>query len=138
MAIIQVTFETISDESASNGDFADHGFIHPETEERHSCATERALTLREAREGVFQWPSIRAALAYCRAQAGDRERPVGQVDERPVGQVDDRVSATFYGTYDPDQTDEMQVNVTLFVEGVSDGTLARLSRVLEGRGVYFG
>lgn len=132
MAKITVTYEIISEASAIDGDFEDHGFICERYEDRHSvAATARSMVIAKARTGRYDWSSIRAALEYCLAQRGDGP-------DQPCGQVDSRLQATFYGTYDPSDPEEMQCNVTLFVEGVSDGTLARLARVLEKAGVYFG
>lgn len=124
-ATIHVVFETITDDSASNGDHADHGFVHPETERQHSMRTKRTRerTLRLSKRGRLDWPSLRAAIEYCESQYTS-ERDAAE------GQVDSRLQARYFGERDDEGT---WTNVTLFVENVSDGTLSRLARCLETR-----
>jgi hypothetical protein len=67
-ARINVTFESVTEESAVDGDWSDHGWIEPGTEAQRSLHNggkrmyER--NLRMERAGRFDWPSLRAALTF--------------------------------------------------------------------------
>jgi hypothetical protein len=62
-----VGFETLSDESIENGDTEDCGYVHPETDKRHSfkkCGERvRRANIRRSRAGEFDW-RLRDAIEW--------------------------------------------------------------------------
>ena len=127
---VSVTYEVITDESATDGDTADNGYVHPETEARRSFATGnrrlRDRNIRMAQAGKFHW-TLREALRFIDAQCC----------ESFEGQVDDHMTVRAMGEYHASQYEQLQVNYALHIDGVSSGTLDRLARVFEGKGVRF-
>lgn len=127
---VSVTYETISDASASNGDADDMGWIDPRTEKRRSHRkggherTNRAVRMAQA--GRFRW-DLSEALRFIEAQCC----------ETLEGQVDSEISVRALGEYHASQYQCLQVNYGLHIEGCSDGSLARITRLLERNGVRF-
>jgi hypothetical protein len=137
---ISVTFEIVTEACATDGPFADHGWIHPETEVQRSLVKggkrmyER--NLRMARAGRFDWPSLRAAITFIEDNTSGNW-DYGQVDSRLVlRKVSDGYDIVCgRNGYEYGES----VSHTLHVEGVSAGTLARICRYLENsRSVRFG
>jgi hypothetical protein len=137
---ISVTFETVTEASAEHGDHADHGWIHPDTEAQRSlCKGGKRMyerNLRMARAGRFDWPSLRAAIAFIEDNTSG-SWDYGQVDSRlTLRKCSDGYDIVMgRNGYEYGES----VSHTLHVDGVSDGTLARICRYLENsRSVRFG
>lgn len=154
MATVHVTYEVITEESAQDGDYADHGWMRPETRTR--LAEQRSLrkggrrmyerNVRMSRKGAFDWPSLRAALewindntsAYYEGQEDWTMDPAvpgkraATLSVRAIQGGDDVVMGRNGYEYDTSRT-----NYTLHVSGVSHGTIDRLKRHLKAQGVRF-
>lgn len=130
MLRINVTFETITEESARDGDTADHGWVDPRTEGRRSlCRGGKRIYerhVRMAQRGRFNW-DLSAALRFIEAQRC----------ESYEGQVDDRIWVRAMGEYHASQYEGLQTNYALHIEGCSDGSMRRIERLLERAGVRF-
>lgn len=128
---VSVTYETISDASAREGDADDMGWIDPRTERRRShrkggkVRTERAVRL--AQQGRYNW-DLSEALRWIEAQCCESYE--GQDDG-------DRLSVRAMGEYHASQYQQLQVNYGLHIEGASPGSHARIAKLLERNGVRF-
>lgn len=127
---VSVTYETISDASAREGDADDMGWIDPRTEARrsHRKGGKRIYDrhTRMARQGRFRW-DLSEALRFIEAQCCESHE----------GQFDDRITVRALGEYHASQYQCLQVNYGLHIEGASEGSMARIARLLERHGVRF-
>lgn len=137
-ARINVTFETITDESAQDGDFADHGWIRPDTAERRSLRKggkrmcER--NVRMAQRGRFDFPSLREALETLEREAGGpacEAHPRDWRDGKPRGisvrylQDGPDVCMGRHGYYESDERENLELHVSC-----SPGSAKRIARLL--------
>ena len=128
---VSVTYETISDASARDGDADDMGWIDPRTEGRRShrkggkVRTERAV--RMAQQGKLDW-DLSEALRWIEAQCCESHE--GQDDG-------DSITVRALGEYHASQYQCLQVNYGLHVKGASPGSMRRIARLLERNGVRF-
>ncbi len=135
---VRVTYDVVTEASVVDGDTADGGFIDPRTERRRSLKRgghrEHDRTLKASRSGKLDW-SLRAAIEFidgrsCAGHESDWQRS------------DDRMSIDARDEYQGCDIERMggsrvvSINYTLFIDGVSFGTLDRIARLLQGR-VYF-
>lgn len=134
MARITVSFEEITSASAEDGDFADTGFVQPGTGAWRSLRKggkrmyDRNVRMSQA--GRFNW-SLGAALRFIDAQCCESFE--GQIDSYMYPSNPDRMSVRALGEYHAREYQGRQVNYTLHIDRVSEGTIARLRRALEGR-----
>lgn len=115
---VRVTFATITEESASNGDHADNGYISPVLSEGYRQPED---------DTPAEW-SLRDALRFMRDKNDHVETcwmPGGDLTLSGTGNTDDC------------EGDEIGVCYDLHIDGVSDGTMMRLARLLRSNGVYF-
>jgi hypothetical protein len=131
---VEITYDTVSEDSLVDGATADNGFVTP-LEDRASFASprkrERERNISRARRGAFRW-TLRYALDYLRRVDGDREPWEGQADGTSI-------SVRVLGEHDPSNAAELQATYTLHLkgDGVSTGTWERLARLLAARGARF-
>lgn len=134
MAHATVTFETVTEESAECGDFADHGWIAP-NEYRVSlggrCTTEKRYSkrVRMSQRGRYDW-TIGEAVRFILDKARYVQSEV-DVDVR-MGCTALR-SWTLTVTVERSQEDEgcaESVGYGLHIDGLSQGTADRLERLL--------
>lgn len=139
-ARISVTFESVTEESAVDGDWSDHGWIEPGTEAQRSLRKggkriyERNVRMARARR--FDWPSLRAALTWIEDNTSGYW-DYGQADSRlTLRKCSDGYEIVMgRNGYEHGES----TSHTLHVDGVSAGTLARICRYLEcSRNVRFG
>lgn len=134
MVRASVTFETVTEESAAHGDFADHGWIAP-NEYRVSLGNagrNYGKRVRMSQRGRYDW-SLADAVRFI---LGKAECAQSQVD------VDVRTwepgrSWTVRVTVERSQEDEgtaESVGYDLFIEGVSQGTADRLEALFVAHG----
>jgi hypothetical protein len=131
--VVEITYDTVSDESVVDGATADNGFITPE-EERASFSNGRKRDIERnigrARRGRYRW-TLRAALDYLKRQDGDREPWEAQHNGHSL-------SVRVCGEHDEACKEELQATYTLHLSGkVSNGSWARICRLLESHGVRF-
>lgn len=131
---VRITYDTVSEDSVVDGATADNGFILP-NEDRLSYARggKRAIArnIRRSQRGAVEWRCLRAALDFLKRQDGDRDPWQAQHDG-------DSISVTVYGEHDPSCKDELQATYTLHLGGkLSDGSWARIGRLLEAHGARF-
>jgi hypothetical protein len=72
MATFSITFEQTTAESRVDDAFSQHGWVDPKTERLMGLRTRadwRQSRIRRANAGAFEWPTLRAALAYMRDSA---------------------------------------------------------------------
>jgi hypothetical protein len=133
---VRVSYSTITEESASHGDHADHGWIDGEYENRHTLNDDdRDTTIDLARGGVYDWPSLRDAMRFVSERCSSID-----TDWTPtIGTGRGFGSRWFSGTGNTSdcEDDEIGVCYDLHIEGISDGTAMRLARVMADNGVYF-
>lgn len=133
---IRISYSIITEESASEGGHADNGWIDGEYETRHSLNDgDREITLEMARQGAYDWPSLRDALRFMSEKCSHIE-----TDWTPtIGTGRGFGSRWFSGTGNVDdcEGDETGVCYYLHIENVSDGTAMRLARLMADHGVYF-
>lgn len=130
---VEITYDTVSEESVVDGATSDNGYITPQ-EERASFANGRKRDIernvRRARNGRYRW-TLQAALAWLKRQDGDREPWEAQHNG-------DSLTVRVFGEYDESCKEELQATYTLHLSGkLSDGTWARISRLLESKGARF-
>ncbi len=133
---ISISYSTITDESASNGDHADNGWIDGEYENRHTLNdADRDTTIELAQAGAYDWPSLRDAMRFMSEHTSHVE-----TDWTPdIGTGRGFGSRWFSGTGGKDdcEGDEIEVCYDLHIDNISDGTAHRLARVMADNGVYF-
>lgn len=140
---VSVTYDLVTEESAQDGDTADNGYIHPTTEARRSFSSGRKRDLdrnhKLARAGKFDFPSLRAALAYVSGRNCASHETCWTGDESCM-------SIYANGEYEGCDVEHFRgsrvvsANYALHIEGASLGTLERLARVLASQPyerVYF-
>lgn len=121
---IRICYSTLTDESASHGDHADHGYMHPDGYRLGD----------DARDVSLQW-ELRDALQFMSERCNNIE-----TDWTPdIGTGVEFGSRWFSGTGNTSdcEGDEIEVCYDLFIKGVSDGTSMRLARLMVANGVYF-
>jgi hypothetical protein len=131
---VAISYDTVSEDSARDGDHEDTGFIHPVTEERRSYRKGgkrmHDRNVRMSRQGHFDW-KLRDALDYLKRQDARSNPWEAQNDG-------DSISVRVFGEYDPSCSAELQATYTLHLQGnVSTGTWHRLCRLLETYGARF-
>lgn len=154
--LVTVGFETLTDESVENGDIEDCGYVHPETEKRHSYRKGgervRQANIRRSRSGEFDW-TLRDAIEWLDSNnPGSLE---GYVDSgrvlTSVDSTDGKVRLVWtltlraiadgqdivMGRRGYEYADERE-NLELHFRSESHGSVQRLRRVLSARfGVRF-
>jgi hypothetical protein len=130
---VEITYDTVSEESVVDGATSDNGFITP-GEDRASFANGRkrdvARNISQARRGRYRW-TLRNALDFLKRHDGDREVWGAQHNG-------DSLTVRVCGEYDPSNASELQATYTLHLGGkLSAGTWARLARLLESNGARF-
>lgn len=130
---VSVTYDLVTEALVQDGDTADNGYIDPATERRRSFSNGRKRDLdrthRLARAGKFDFPSLRAALAYVSGRNCAAHETCWTGDESCMS-----IYAT--GEYEGCDVEHfrgsrvLSANYALHIEGASLGTLERLARVL--------
>lgn len=115
---VRVTFATITEESASNGDHAENGYVSPVLSEGYRQPEDDAPA---------EW-SLRDALRFMQ----DKNTCV-----ETCWMPGDDLTLSGTGNTDDCEGDEIGVCYDLHIDGVSDGTMMRLARLLNSNGVYF-
>lgn len=136
---VSVTYDLVTEESVQDGDTADNGYIHPTTEQRRSFSNGRRRdverNMRLARAGKLDFPSLRAAFAFIDNQSCAHHETCWSGNETTLS-----VRATdAYQGLDIEECGGslvLSVSYDLHIEGVSNGTLDRLARVLASNRVY--
>jgi hypothetical protein len=153
---VSVTYDVVTEASVVDGDTADNGWIHPQTEARRSLAKGGkrvyARNLRMAQAGKFDW-TLRDAVKFisdnqCGSLEGDLGQPYVQTEAgtgpytQPIILAQDvsvRAPSDGYDIVMGSKGYEHgeSVSYTLHVSGITTGTAERLTRVLETNGVRF-
>lgn len=140
MIRVSVTYDLVTEASASDGDHADNGYIDARTEQRRSFRrggwrnTERSMRL--ARAGKFDFPSLREAMRFIDAQNCEHHETCWLGSE-------DCLSVYCTGAYQGCDVESVRgsqvvsVDYCLHIEGCSAGSMDRIARVLAANGVYF-
>lgn len=127
---VRVSYSTITEESASHGDHADHGWIDPDYENRHTLNDDdRDTTIELSQAGAYDWPSLRDAMRFM----SEHTRHI----ETCWDIENSRLGMTLYGTGGDGEDGELECCYDLHIDNVSDGTAMRLARVMADNGVYF-
>lgn len=144
---VSVTYETLSPNSLTEGDMADHGWIdETECSEHSLCDQDESESVNRCRvenaqAGCYNWSSVREALAYITNEdCSEREPTEGHIEYGDGSPGSCEITARFFGaTNDDAEGDEtLQTNRTLHVDGLSRGTALRLAAVLRSEyGVRF-
>jgi hypothetical protein len=142
---VEVTYDLVTEESAIDGDHADHGYIDARTERRRSFASGRKRdterNMRMARAGKLGFPSLREALRFIDRQCCAHHEtcwtgPLGAAGEQTL-----RVYSTdAYQDCNAEYVDGsrvVSVSYCLHIDGCSVGTADRIARLLANNGVYF-
>lgn len=131
---VRVSYSTITEESVSNGDHADNGWIDPDYENRHTLNDgDRDTTIELSQAGAYDWPSLRDAMRFMSEHTSHIE--TGWTPTIGTGRGFD--SCWFSGTGGEGEDGELECCYDLHVSNVSDGTAMRLARVMADSGVYF-
>jgi hypothetical protein len=142
---VSVTYNLTTEESVQDGDHADHGYIDARDESRRSYAAGRKRdiesNMRQARAGKFDFPSLRAALAFISSQNCAHHEtcwtgPLGAAGESTLSVY----CTDAYQGCDVEHVDGSRVvsiGYCLHIDGCSAGTADRIARVLAANGVYF-
>lgn len=114
---IRISYSTLTEESVSNGDHADNGYVQFDGTRAVPSSTDECISwgLRDAVKFMF-----------------DRNSSIETCDIPGVGGW---YSGT--GCTDDCEDDEIGVCYDMHVKHVSDGTAMRLARVMASNGVYF-
>jgi hypothetical protein len=130
---VSITFDAVTEECVTDGDTSDNGYICPRTEGRRSFRTRGERYIKAARNGRYDWPSLRRALEWLGAQNCAEYKTCWT-------RSDDCMSIDARGAYETHTSDrrpgEISLSYTLHIEGATYGTLDRIARLLSGR-VYF-
>lgn len=131
---VRVSYSTITEESASNGDHADNGWIDPDYENRHTLNDDdRDTTIELSQAGAYDWPSLRDAMRFMSEHTSHIETDWYPGIETGPGFG----SRWFSGTGGEGEDGELECCYDLHIDNVSDGTAMRLARVMADNGVYF-
>ena len=117
---VRITYSTLTEESVSEGDQADNGYMSPVLSEGYR---------QPDGDTPAEW-SLREALAFMADKCSHIET---------CWTPSDGCNGWYSGTGNTSdcEGDEIEVCYDLHVDGVSDGTMMRLARVLKANGVYF-
>lgn len=121
---VRVTYSTITEESCSDGDHADNGYM----------MFDGRRAVESATEADFEW-KLRDAMQFMSERCDHIE-----TDWTPtIGTGRGFGSRWFSGTGNTSdcEEDEIEVCYDLHVSGMSDGSALRLARVMANNGVYF-
>lgn len=142
---VSVTYDLVTEESVQDGDTADNGYIDPATERRRSFASGRKRdverSMRLSRAGKFDWPSLRAALAFIGSQNCAHHEtcwtgPLGAAGESALSvyctDAYQDCNAEYVG-----KSRIVSTSYCLHIDGCSAGTADRIARMLAANGVYF-
>lgn len=137
---VSVTYDLVTEASAEDGDHADNGYIDARTERRRSFSNGRKrdidASMRQARAGKFDFPSLREALRFIDAQN------CGHHETCWLG-TEDCLSVYCTDAYQGCDVESIRgsrvvsVSYCLHIEGCSEGTMERIARMLASNGVYF-
>jgi len=137
---VSVTYDLVTEASAADGDHADHGYIHPLTEARRSCArggwrvTER--NFRMSRAGRFDW-SLREAIAFIAGRScSAHETCFSGTEDRIIIRCTDEYKGADEGKETIRGSRVVSVSYDLIIESPRWGTLMRLARLAAYHGVY--
>ncbi len=129
---ISITFETMTPESAEQGDFANHGWVAPNETEVSLCCDCRGRSLQDvarkprikrAQQGKFDWTLRDAVRFMLDKRLGSMWFSGAQDDSLNVITQEDQ------DEYHPGNSQRWSMHVR-----ASQGTLDRLARVLKGQG----
>lgn len=142
---VSVTYDLATEDSVQDGDTADSGYIDARTERRRSFSNGRKRdvesSMRQARAGKFDFPSLREALRFIDAQSCSHHEtcwtgPLGAAGESTL-------SVYCTDAYQDGHSEHVRgsrvvsVSYCLHIDGCSAGTADRIARVLASNGVYF-
>lgn len=133
---VRVSYSTITEESCSNGDHADNGWIDHEYEQRHTLNdADRDITIELAQAGAYDWPSLRDAMRFM----SEHTKHIDTDWTPDIGTGRGFGNRWFSGTGGTDDCEggEIEVCYDLHISDISDGTAHRLARVMANNGVYF-
>lgn len=142
---VSVTYSVVTESSVVDGDYADHGFIDPRSEQRRSFARggKRAVerNIRMSQAGRFDW-TLREAIEFIVGRSCASHESCWQ-------RADDTLTIEATGEYQGCDIERMggsrvlSVSYSLHIDcerpegGVAYGTLDRLARLFASNGVYF-
>lgn len=127
---VSVSYSTITEESASNGDIADGGWIDPDYHNRHTLNDDdHETTIELAQAGAYDWPSLRDAMRFMSEHTSHIET-CGIPGHSSL-------DGWYSGTGGEGEDGELECCYDLHIDNVSDGTAMRLARVMADNGVYF-
>jgi hypothetical protein len=131
---VSVTYDAVSNASIIDGDTSDNGYIDPRTERRRTFRSKGQRYVKAAQRGRYDWPSLRAAIAFIDAQNCASH-------ETSWTRSDDTLTIYASDAYETHSTDarpgELALSYALHITGATYGTLDRLARMLARNGVYF-
>lgn len=129
---VSVSYSALTEESVSEGDHADHGWIDDTGNDRHSLTGDnREFIIEQSQAGVYEWRSLREALSFM----ADKTTHI----ETCWTPENNHCGMTLSGTGNTSdcEGDEIGVRYDLHLECKSLGTAMRLCRLLRANGVYF-
>lgn len=118
---VRITYSTLTEESVSEGDHAGNGYMSPVLSGGYRQPDD---------DTPAEW-SLREALALMANKCTHVETCWTPTDGTG------RLSAHGTGNTGDCEDDEIEVCYDLHIDGVSDGTMMRLCKVLKANGVYF-
>lgn len=129
---VSVSYSALTEESVSDGDHSDNGWIDDTSHDRHSLTGDnRDCVLDQSRGGAYDWHSLREAIAFMADKCGHVDTCWHPADHTG------RMTLSGTGCTEDCEDDEIEVCYDMHVSGVSDGTMMRLARLLKTNGVYF-